>query len=266
MMQRSLIFLYMAVIGAFLIAPIVIVFGVSLNEGRQLSFPPQGLSLQWYNSMFYISGWRDSIQYSLLIAAVAGLVAVSVALPLAYALWRYGMLYAKVLFGFGVAPFMLPPVITALGFMTFWATTGNYGQIENVMIAHGIFLVTLPLMTISLGLESTDRSVVEAARTMGASETTVFRTIILPLIRPYIISGYAFVFVLSLNEYIIAFMVAGFTVETLPIRIFNSLRYGYTPIMAAVAVLFVAIALVVFGLFARYGNLPRLLGRWEPDR
>ncbi len=266
MIQRSLIILFMTVIAAFLIAPIIIVLGISVNDGRQLYFPPEGFSLHWYQAMATESDWRASIEYSLLIAAVAGLVAVSVALPLAYALWRYGMLYAKILFGFGVTPFMLPPVITALGFMTFWATTGNYGQIENVMIAHGMFLVTLPLMTIALGLESTDRSVVEAARTMGASESTVFRTIILPLIRPYIISGYAFVFVLSLNEYIIAFMVAGFTVETLPIRIFNSLRYGYTPLMAAVAVLFVAIAVVVFGLFARFGNLPRLLGRWEPDK
>lgn len=266
MTRQAATVLFMAAIGAFLLAPIVVVLGVSVNEGRVLYFPPEGFSLQWYSAMVVDPDWRASIEHSLLIAAAAGVVAVSVALPLAYVLWRYRLLYAKMLFSFGIAPFMLPPVITALGFMTFWATVGNYGQIENVMIAHGMFLVTLPLMTISLGLESTDRSTVEAARTMGASEATVFRTVILPLIRPYIISGYAFVFVLSLNEYIIAFMVAGFTVETLPIRIFNSLRYGYTPIMAAVAVLFVAIALVVFGLFARYGNLPRLLGRWEPER
>ena len=53
---------------------------------------------------------------------------------------------------------------------------------------------------------------------------------------------------LSLNEYIVAYMTVGFTVETLPIKIFNSLRYGYTPTMAAVTVLFVAIAALVFGL------------------
>ena len=120
-----------------------------------------------------------------------------------------------------------------------------------------------PLMTISLGLESTDRAMVEAAQTMGANERRVFTTVILPLIGPYIISGYAFAFVLSLNEYIIAYMVAGFTVETLPIKIFNSLRYGYTPVMAAVAVLFVVVAMVVFGLIARFGDLPKLLGAWS---
>jgi putative spermidine/putrescine transport system permease protein len=51
-------------------------------------------------------------------------------------------------------------------------------------------------------------------------------------------------------------MVAGFTVETLPIKIFNSLRYGYTPVMAAVAVVFVVVAMIVFGLIARFGDLP----------
>ena len=95
---------------------------------------------------------------------------------------------------------------------------------------------------------------------MGATRGQILRTVILPLIVPYMISGYAFAFVLSLNEYIIAYMVAGFTVETLPIKIFNSLRYGYTPIMGVVSVLFIALAVLVFGLIGRFGNLPRLLG------
>ncbi len=82
----------------------------------------------------------------------------------------------------------------------------------------------------------------------------------MPLLVPYMVSGYAFAFVLSLNEYIIAYMVAGFTVETLPIKIFNSLRYGYTPIMGVVSVLFVALAALIFGLIGRFGDLPRLLG------
>jgi putative spermidine/putrescine transport system permease protein len=87
----------------------------------------------------------------------------------------------------------------------------------------------------------------------------------LPLIRPYMVSGFAFAFVLSLNEYIVAYMTVGFTMETLPIKIFNALRYGYTPTMAAVAVLFVLLAAVIFGLVARFGDLPRLLGAWSGD-
>jgi putative spermidine/putrescine transport system permease protein len=124
--------------------------------------------------------------------------------------------------------------------------------------------VTLPLVTISLGFESIDHEIVEAAETMGADSRTAFRTVIFPMIRPYMISGYAFAFVLSLNEYIVAYMVAGFTVETLPIKIFNSLRYGYTPVMAS-AVVFVLLAALIFGLIGRFGDLPKLLGALNPE-
>ena len=133
-----------------------------------------------------------------------------------------------------------------------------------MVISHGIFFVTLPLVTLSLGFESIDPALVEAAETLGADRRRVFWTVILPLVRPYLVSGYAFAFVLSLNEYIVAYMVAGFTVETLPIKIFNSLRYGYTPVMAVVAVLFALLAALIFGLVGRFGNLPRLLGALGP--
>jgi putative spermidine/putrescine transport system permease protein len=125
--------------------------------------------------------------------------------------------------------------------------------------------VTLPLVTISLGFESIDHEIVEAAETMGADSRTVFKTVIFPMIRPYMISGFAFAFVLSLNEYIVAYMVSGFTVETLPIKIFNSLRYGYTPVMASVAVVFVLLAVIIFGLIGRFGDLPKLLGAMNPE-
>jgi len=125
--------------------------------------------------------------------------------------------------------------------------------------------VTLPLVTISLGFESIDHEIVEAAQTMGADARTVVKTVIFPMIRPYMISGFAFAFVLSLNEYIVAYMVSGFTVETLPIKIFNSLRYGYTPVMASVAVVFVLLAVIIFGLIGRFGDLPKLLGALSPE-
>jgi len=254
---------FMAAVMIFLAAPLVVVAAVSVNAKKQLLFPPRGFSLNWYVELFTQNDWLNAVKNSLIIATASGLLAISIALPLAYFAWRYRVFYAKALFALGVAPFMLPPVITALGFLIFWINIGMYGQMAATLVSHAIFFVTLPLVTISLGLESIDEEVVEAAQTMGANDRTVFRTIILPLVRPYIVSGYAFAFVLSLNEYIVAYMVAGFTVETLPIKIFNSLRYGYTPVMASVAVLFVATAILVFGLIARFGDLPKLLGAWS---
>lgn len=259
-MSKILQHTFMGIIMVFLAAPLIVVTGVSLNEPKRLLFPPEGFSLQWYGELFSQGDWVNAMVNSLTIATFSSLIAISIALPLAIFVWTRQNLLAKALFGLGVAPFMLPPVISALGFMIFWVTVGLYGNILATIISHGIFFVTLPLVTISLGLDSVDKEYLEAARVMGADQKTVFRTVILPLVRPYIISGFAFAFVLSLNEYIIAYMVAGFTAETLPIKIFNSLRYGYTPVMAAVAVFFVLIAVAVFGTVARFGDLPRLLG------
>lgn len=251
---------YVGLIVVMLAAPLMIVAGVSLNDAQSLRFPPQDLSLRWYGELFRQSAWLVALRNSVVIATLASALAVAVALPLALHIWARGGALSRALYTLGVAPFMLPPVISALGFLVFWISVGMYGQISATIVSHGIFLVTLPLVTISLGLKAIDPALIEAARTMGASRGQVLRTVILPLVRPYILSGYAFAFVLSLNEYIIAYMVAGFTVETLPIKIFNSLRYGYTPIMGVVSTLFVVTAALVFGLIGRFGNLPRLLG------
>jgi putative spermidine/putrescine transport system permease protein len=255
--------LFIGLVLLFMAAPLLVVAGVSLNAERQLLFPPQGLSLAWYGELFLQPDWLNALRNSLLIAVFSAALAVSIAFPLAWFMWRHRVWYARAFFALGLAPFTLPPVITALGFLVFWVSTGFYGQMIATLISHAIFFVTLPLVTISLGLESIDRQLIEASQVMGADDRTVFRTVILPLVSPYLISGYAFAFVLSLNEYIIAYMVAGFTVETLPIKIFNSLRYGYTPVMASVAVMFVLVAILVFGLIARFGDLPRLLGAWS---
>ncbi len=256
--------LFLALVALFMVGPLVVIAGVSVNSRRFISFPPKGFSLKWYAEIVVNDSWFRAVENSLLVATLSALLSVSIALPVAYSLWRYRLYYARALYALGVAPFLLPPVIMALAFLIFWTTVGSHGQVENVIIAHAIFLIALPLITISLGLESIEREMIEAAQTMGANEPRVFRTVVLPLVRPYIISGYAFAFVLSLNEYIIAFMTVGFTLETLPIKIFNSLRYGYTPVMGSVAVVFAVLAAVIFGLIGRFGDLPKLLGAWSP--
>lgn len=252
--------LYFTLIGLFFAMPLIVVAGVSINEKQTLAFPPQGFSLAWYGEIFTNAEWRNALFASVTLAALSAALALLIALPLAWFLWRRIAPWANIFQVLGVAPFTLPPVITALGLLTFWATTGFYGQPWTAVVSHAIFFVTLPLVTISLGFSSIDRSLVEVAATMGADDRTIFRTVVLPLILPYLVSGYAFAFVLSLNEYIVAYMTIGFTMETLPIKIFNALRYGYTPTMASVTVLFLAIAAVVFGLVARFGDLPKLLG------
>jgi putative spermidine/putrescine transport system permease protein len=244
----------------FLLAPLVVVAVVSINPNRYMDFPPGGFSLNWYGQIWLDTGWRSAIERSLIIATAGAALAVAVALPLAYVLRAYKVRLAPVLYSLGILPFLLPPVISALGAQVFWNATGHVGRIENVILAHAIFFSPLPLVTISLAMETLDPALPEAAQTMGANPRTTFRTVTLPLLVPSMITGYAAAFVLSLNEYIIAFLVAGFAVETLPIKIFNSLRYGFTPTIAAVTVVFILVATTVFSLFALFGNLLRFLG------
>jgi putative spermidine/putrescine transport system permease protein len=249
-----------ALVPVFLVAPLIVVAVVSINPNRYMDFPPSGFSLTWYGQIWLDTGWRNAIERSLFIAVSSAALSVAIALPFAYVLRAYRVRLAPVLYALGILPFMLPPVISALGAQVFWNATGHIGRIENVIVAHGIFFSTLPLITISLAMETMDPALPEAAQTMGANPRTTFRTVTLPLLIPSMITGYAAAFVLSLNEYIIAFLVAGFSVETLPIKIFNSLRYGFTPTIAGVTVVFIAIATTVFSLFAVFGNLLRFLG------
>ena len=88
-MSRLLRNLYMGVIAVILIAPLVVIAGISLNATKFLSFPPKGYSLRWYVEIFADSGWFGALQNSLIVAAGSAALAVSIALPIAYCLWRY---------------------------------------------------------------------------------------------------------------------------------------------------------------------------------
>ncbi|MES0884401.1 ABC transporter permease [Roseibium sp. SCP14] len=252
--------LFVGSIVLLLSLPFIIVAGVSFNEKKRLHFPPRGFSLDWFGDVVTKSEWLQPIGTSLVVALLATAISIMIALPVCLMLWRHGIFFAKALFGLGMVPFMLPPVTSALGFLIFWSEVGAYGSFWALILSHGVFLVTIPLIMISLGLETIEKELLDAASSLGASEFDLFRTVVMPLITPFIFGSAAFCFVLSLNEYIIAFMVAGFTVETLPIKIVNSLRYGYSPAMAAVSLLSVLSAAILFAAVARFGDLLKMVG------
>jgi putative spermidine/putrescine transport system permease protein len=254
---RRITFTLLALI---LLAPFVVIAGVSVNARKALTFPPEGFNPGWYADLFRESDWFAALTNSVGIAVMAATLSVLIALPLAWFNWRWRLPLGRVVMALGYMPFLLPPVISAMGYLSFWVMAGTYGDGWTIVVAHAVFLVTLPLVSLTLGFNSIDPALVEAARSMGADDRTVLRTVVLPMVRPYLISGFAFVFVSSLHEYIVAAMTMGAVMETLPMKIFNALRYGYTPVMAAASVLFVAVTVLILSLVAWFGDLPRLLG------
>lgn len=252
--------LYLWSIASLLIAPFVVVLGVSIGASKTIAFPPEALSIAWYGELLTEQEWLAAIGRSLLIAVIAGMIATTLALAINYVLWRTGSRFAKMTFALGLGPFLLPPIILALGASLFWAEFGWYGRIEATIVSHGVFLVTLPLVIIARGFAALTDDVIEAAQMMGATPLQVFRTVVLPLIMPYVFTGFALVAIISVNEYLIANMISGFVVETLPIKIFNNVRYGYSPVVAAASMLFVALTVTILLILSRITDLVALFG------
>ncbi|MCO4849246.1 MAG: ABC transporter permease [Yoonia sp.] len=252
--------LYFWIIGTLLIAPFVVVLGVSVGASSNIAFPPESLSIIWYRELLTEPEWLAAIGRSLLIAVVAGLIATVLALAINYVLWRTKTGFAKATFALGLGPFLLPPIILALGASLFWAQVGWYGRMEATIISHGVFFVTLPLVIIARGFAALTDEVVEAAQMMGATPAQVFRTVVFPLVAPYVFTGFALVAIISVNEYLIANMISGFVVETLPIKIFNNVRYGYSPVVAAASIFFVALTVTILLILSRITDLVALFG------
>lgn len=252
--------LYLSFLLLAIVLPFVIVAGVSVGASKTIAFPPSELSLRWYGVLFTESDWLQAMGVSLLIAISAATLSVLLALVINYVLWRLKSRFTQFNFALALGPFMLPPIILALGASLFWAEAGWYGRIEATIISHGIFFVTLPLVIIARGFALITEDIVEAATIMGAPPFRVFTTIVLPLITPYLITGFVLVAIISFNEYLIANMISGFVVETLPIKIFNNVRYGYSPVVASASMIFVVATVSALLLVARSTDLLALLG------
>jgi len=236
----------------FILVPILIIIAVSFTPEQFLTFPPKGFSTQWFTEALTNGEWQGAISTSLFIATGASVIAVSIGLPLAFALDRYDVDYAGYIRGFGVLPILIPPVIVGVAFMTYFFVIGFSGTVWNLILAHGVFYAPFSFVLIGTGLDEMDRSVEEAAMNLGATEWQTLRTVTFPIVRANVFSGVLFAFILSLNEYIIAYLVSGFTVTTVPIKIFASLRYSYSPVIAAISVLYIVLTTALVAVVEYY--------------
>ncbi len=258
--------IYMWLSALVLAMPIFVVCAAALNSGRSMFFPPREPTLARFKE-FFISEpiWTEALMNSIIVAFGAASLAVLMAWPIAYMLWSSGSKLSKILAGLGSMPFAVPPIVFGVGLGFFWAFTGGLGEMWAGIISHAVLLMALPIVTISIGLQSIDRSHLNAAATMGATDQVAFRTVVLPQTIPYSISGFFFVLVLSFNEFIVIFFVSASSYATVTLQIFNSLRNGYTPTMAVAAITFLSVSIIVFAAVARWGDLPRLMGA-DPTR
>lgn len=245
-MNRPILNAYCILIYAFLLAPILIVVGASFNAGNFLTFPPQGLSLRWYVTFFNNEVFMRAIRTSLWVAAVStaisGVIGTAAAIYYVHhaGRWKEGIRVAM------LSPLLLPEVLTAISLLFFVYAIGIGTRTMFGMIV-GHVLITLPFVfiNVSASLESFDRSWDMAARSLGAGAWTRFTRIMLPLIKPGVIGGCLFAFIISFDIFTISFLLKGIGTSTLPIQLFDYLRTNFTPEAAAVSTVSIVLTLVV---------------------
>jgi putative spermidine/putrescine transport system permease protein len=121
----------------------------------------------------------------------------------------------------------------------------------GLLVGHLVFAVPYVIRTAIAVLQNFDRSLEEAARSLGASEWVTFREVTLPLIRPGVMAGGIFAFIISFDQFPLSLFLVAPGAETLPITLFNYLKYDFDPTIAAAATVSIAVSFVVVVLLER---------------
>jgi putative spermidine/putrescine transport system permease protein len=247
---------------AFLLTPLVIVVIASFNSGEYLTFPPEGFSLRWYAKFFNSQSFMNSLWFSLKLALLCTLISTLLGTMVALYTVRFAARWREQLRLFILMPLLLPEILTAIALLFFYYNAedvmaaigfeGFRGVFRNAFVGLliGHVLVTLPFvfLSISASLYNFDRSLEEAARSLGADRYTTFRRITLPIIKPGIISGALFCFIISFDLFNISLLLKGIGIATLPIQLFDYVRWDFDPTAAAVStvsIIVTVIALIV---------------------
>ena len=257
-LSRAAFLALIALLYAFLIAPILIVVIASLNAGRFLVFPPDGLSFQWYvnfaNSGPFVRSFFFSLRLAALTTAVATVIGTAAALYVVRHASRNDLLRMLL-----VAPLQLPGIMTGLALLIFYYAIGLGGtSYLGLLLGHVLVCTPYVFLTVSAVLYNFDHSLEEAARSLGAGRLTTFGRITLPIIKGGIISGAVLAFITSFDQFPISLLLSGVGTTTLPIQVFDYLRFSFDPTVAAVGTISILITLGVVIVTERLGGLESL--------
>jgi putative spermidine/putrescine transport system permease protein len=215
------------------LAPIFIVVLASFNSGAFLTFPPKGFSFRWYVVFFDNEVFRRAIVTSLWVAAIATVISGCIGTAAAIYHVCYAGRAKEAVRLTMLAPLLLPEVLTAIALLFFVYSVG-IGTRGMVVF-----------MNVSASLESFDPDWDLAARSLGAGRVMRFRRIMLPMIKPGVIGGCLFAFIISFDTFTMSFLLKSVGTSTLPIQLFDYLKTNFTPEAAAVSSFSVGLTMLV---------------------
>jgi putative spermidine/putrescine transport system permease protein len=237
----------------FLILPITVVIPLSLTDQRYLSLPKQGLSLQHYADLLHSAAWQSSILQSFEVAVLSAAIATVAGTLCAIGCWRVGSRWTQAIRALMLVPLVVPLIVYALGLYRVYAKLGLLDTVTGVVLAHAVTGMPYVVVLVSTALSGMDLRLEMAARSLGAGAWQVIGRVLLPLLRPAVLSGALFAFIHSWDELVLVLFIAGRRVFTLPRRMWDGINDNLDPTLAAVAVLLVGVsaALLFLDLWLR---------------
>lgn len=243
----------------FLIAPILAILPLSVNDSEFLTYPMRGFTTRWYEGVFHSEKWRLAVTNSFLIGIPATLIATVLGTLAAIGLSMADFPGKGLLTALLLSPLVVPIVIVAVGLYFFFAPLGLTQTYTGLIMAHAALGSPFVVVTVGAALASFDRDLARAAAGLGAPPITVFRRIMLPLVQPGVVSGSLFAFAVSFDEVVTVLLLGAPHQRTIPREMFSGLRESFNPTIAAVAtmltILAVFLLLVIEWLRARSARL-----------
>jgi spermidine/putrescine transport system permease protein len=229
----------------YLYAPLAVIVVYSFNANKITGVWTE-FSFKWYGSALNNPALMGALKTSLIIAAVATVVATSIALSAAMAIIRgKNVKFRKLSETIVNLPLLLPEIVLAVATLILFSLIGVQNGMLKLIIAHSAFCTPFAFLPIRARLQGMSLDLEEASADLYASRFTTFRRVTLPLIFPGVFSGAMLAFLISMDDFITSMMLSSGGTTTLPVYIFSLSRSGTSPELNAIATLLILASLVL---------------------
>jgi len=249
----------------YILTPLVFVTWLAFFRQEIPSFPPEGYSLRWFQAIpgndRFVSGFLLSLE----LAVIATIVGLSLGLPAALCLARLRFTGREALSNLLLLPLVVPGIVLGIALYVFHVevelATGLpiLGSLGGLIAGHVLLVIPWTVRLVMASLIGLDRSIEEAAQSLGANRFTTFRGVTLPAIRPGVVAAALFGFVSSFGNLEMSLFIVGPGRTTLPIAILQYLEWKIDPTIAAVSVLQIALIATAMLITDRFVKISQVV-------
>lgn len=221
-------YLYLILVYLFFYSPIAIIIIFSFNNATYSSLW-HGFTLDWYQELFHDNSLLIAALHSLVVGVLAASCASIAGTLAAVSLFRYQFMGKKLLHGLIFVLIVVPDIVLAIALLMLFSVFNLPLGFWTLLLAHTTFCLPFVTITVLSRMTTLDKHLFEAARILGATDLTIFKRIIIPMMWPAIIAGWLLSFTLSIDDVIISYFVTGPGFDILPLKIYSMVRLGVRP-------------------------------------